>query len=213
MWYIDAFSFIWMNWLAGLLVDENLWYTIDEWVDIEGDDIFEIYTVRRVNMSPIKKPRFCFCSRITTRLMRQDAFLLVGGLLRVTLVVDWRILPQNFVPVVGTYEGLLQLCKCRWGGDCTCRWWGHLTSICCHQTFSVTGGGDPKAKCKMPFAPFTPLPPPPCPWWGHLTTMCFHQTFSVTGGGDSRTESKMKGEKGVGGANEPPGETFPTWYF
>ena len=47
-------------------------------------------------------------------------------LVRVTLVVDWRVLPQNFGPVVGTYEELLQLCT--FGGDCTCRWRRHLTT-------------------------------------------------------------------------------------
>ena len=31
-------------------------------------------------------------------------------LIRVTLVVDWWVLPQNFGPMVGTYEGLLWLC-------------------------------------------------------------------------------------------------------
>ena len=56
-------------------------------------------------------------------------------LVRVTLVVDWRFLHQNVGPMVGTYKGLLLLCECRWGGDCTCRWWGHLTSICYYQTF------------------------------------------------------------------------------
>ena len=42
---------------------------------------------------------------------------------RVTLVVDLWFLPQNFGPVVGTYESLLLLCECRWGWDRTCRWW------------------------------------------------------------------------------------------
>ena len=56
-------------------------------------------------------------------------------LVRVTLVVDWLFLPQNFGPVVGTYEGLLQLSECTWGGGSICRWWGHLTSIWCHRTF------------------------------------------------------------------------------
>ena len=56
-------------------------------------------------------------------------------LVRVTLVVDWRFLPQNFGHVVGTYEGLLQLCECRLGGGSFCRWWGHLNTLWCHQTF------------------------------------------------------------------------------
>ena len=37
-------------------------------------------------------------------------------LVRVTLVVDWLFLPQNFGPMVGTYEGLLRLCECTLGG-------------------------------------------------------------------------------------------------
>ena len=59
-------------------------------------------------------------------------FLLYWWLVRITLVVDLRFLPQNFGPMVGIYEGLLLLCECRWGGDHICRWWGHLTTICCH---------------------------------------------------------------------------------
>ena len=34
------------------------------------------------------------------------AFLDFWWLVRVTLVVDWLFLPQNFGQVVGTYEGL-----------------------------------------------------------------------------------------------------------
>ena len=48
----------------------------------------------------------------------------LSNLIRVTLVVDWLFLPQNFGPVVGTREGLLPLCECTWDGDCICRWWG-----------------------------------------------------------------------------------------
>ena len=56
-------------------------------------------------------------------------------LVRVTLVVDWLFLPQNFGPVVGTYEGLLQLCECIWDGGSICRWWGHLTTIGGNRSF------------------------------------------------------------------------------
>ena len=63
---------------------------------------------------------------------------------RVTLVVDWLFLPQNFGPVVGTYEGLLQLCECIWDGGSICRWWGHLTTIGGNRSFFATGGWDPK---------------------------------------------------------------------
>ena len=92
-------------------------------------------------------------------------------LVRVTLVVDLWFLPQNFGHVVGTYEGLLVLCECRWGVDHTCRWWGHLTTICCHQTF-LTRILNPSIGC-MPLASrgsrgqgFTPSHPKgarPCP--------------------------------------------------
>ena len=34
-------------------------------------------------------------------------------LVRVTLVIDLWFLPQNFGPMVGTYEDLLLLCECR----------------------------------------------------------------------------------------------------
>ena len=52
-------------------------------------------------------------------------------LVRVTLVVDWLFLPQNFGPVVGTYEDLLQLCDTQ-----------PLYDVI--ELFSITGGGDPK---------------------------------------------------------------------
>ena len=65
-------------------------------------------------------------------------------LVRVTLVVDWWILPQNFGPVVGTYEGLLWLCEWTLGGDFTSRWWGHISRICDNWSFSATGGGGSK---------------------------------------------------------------------
>ena len=65
-------------------------------------------------------------------------------LVRVTLVVDWLFLPQNFGPVVGTYEGLLWLCECTLGGGSIFRWWGHLTTICTNRTFFAAGGGDSK---------------------------------------------------------------------
>ena len=51
-------------------------------------------------------------------------------LVRVTLVVDWLFLPQNFGPMVGTYEGLLRLCECTLGGGSIFRWWEHLTTTC-----------------------------------------------------------------------------------
>ena len=57
-------------------------------------------------------------------------------LVRVTLVVDWLFLPQNFGPVVGTYKGLLRICECTLGGGSIFRWWGHLTTIGGNQTFS-----------------------------------------------------------------------------
>ena len=55
-------------------------------------------------------------------------------LVRVTLVIDWRSLPQNFGPMVGTYKGLLLVFEYRWNGNCTCRWWGHMNSTCHNQT-------------------------------------------------------------------------------
>ena len=81
-------------------------------------------------------------------------------LVRVTLVVDWLFLPQNFGPVVGTYEGLLPLCECSGvvivlaggGGTsrlygitelvwtfCTDRWWGmknYFKVVSCPCTLS-----------------------------------------------------------------------------
>ena len=59
---------------------------------------------------------------------------MIGGI-RVTLVVDLQFSPQNFGPMVGTYEGLCCSVNADGGGDRTCRWWGHITTICCHQSF------------------------------------------------------------------------------
>ena len=64
--------------------------------------------------------------------VRPAGFIFGGSL--VTLVVDWQFLRQNFGQVVGTYEGLLLLCECRCGGDCTFRWWGHLNITCHNRT-------------------------------------------------------------------------------
>ena len=66
---------------------------------------------------------------------RSFSGLIYWWLVRVTLVVDWLFLPQNFGPVVGTYQGLLQLCECTSGGGCFCRWWGHLNTLWCYWTF------------------------------------------------------------------------------
>ena len=60
---------------------------------------------------------------------RQEVRASNWWLVRVTLVVDWLFLPQNFGPVVGTYEGLLRLCECTLGSGSIFRWWGHLTTI------------------------------------------------------------------------------------
>ena len=65
-------------------------------------------------------------------------------LIRVTLVVDWLFLPQNFGPVVGTYEGLLPFCECTWCGESIFRWWGHLYTICLNRTFCAHRWWDPK---------------------------------------------------------------------
>ena len=52
-------------------------------------------------------------------------------LVRVTFVVGLVFLPQNFGPMVGTYDWLLLFCECRWGGESMWRWWGHLHTTCC----------------------------------------------------------------------------------
>ena len=56
-------------------------------------------------------------------------------LVRVTLVVGLVFLPQNFGPMVGSYEWLLQFCECTWGAVSIFRWLRHLTTICCNWTF------------------------------------------------------------------------------
>ena len=81
-------------------------------------------------------------------------------LVRVTLVVDWLFLPQNFGPMVGTYEGLLWLCEWTLDGDCTSRWWGHISTICHHQSFFpqlVVGTLKPSITfVLLPLLPLTP---------------------------------------------------------
>ena len=86
-----------------------------------------------------------FCSQVllsseTSWLITRKPWLLhtefiYWWLVRVTLVVDWRFLPQNFGQVVGTYEGFLPFCECTWGGGSIFRWWGHLNTFCLNQTF------------------------------------------------------------------------------
>ena len=99
-------------------------------------------------------------------------------LVRVTLVVDWLFLPQNFGPVVGTYEGLLRLCECKWGGDSTCRWWGHLNTTCYNRTclnflhWEVVGNEKLET-----LAPLRPSLAPLCP--RHL---CCHLSFYIQKG-------------------------------
>ena len=70
----------------------------------------------------------------------QEDFLVTAydnwWLVRVILAVDLLFLPRNFGLMVGTYEGLLLFCECTLGDSSICMWWGHLTTTCCHQTFS-----------------------------------------------------------------------------
>ena len=107
---------------------------------------------------------------------------------RVTLVVDWLFLSQHFGPVVGTYEGLLRLCECKWGGDSTCRWWGHLKTTCHNQTclnfmhWEVVRNKKTSLKRLAPFCALVPSCPlmceykwgEDCTWrcWGHLNWTC-----------------------------------------
>ena len=78
----------------------------------------------------------CPAFRMAFSLPRNQSETVHWWLVRVTLVVDWLFLPQNFGQVVGTYEGLLRLCECTLGGGSIFRWWGHLTTICTNRTFS-----------------------------------------------------------------------------
>ena len=83
-------------------------------------------------MHEIRKLHICIF-----RILQDEGcfFTACWWLVRVTLVVDWLFLPQNFGPVVGTYEGLLQLCECTLGGGSIFRWWGHLTTISGNRSF------------------------------------------------------------------------------
>ena len=122
------------------------------------------------------------CKRLYLHLRRYYWWLV-----RVTLVVDWLFLPQNFGPVVGTYEGLLRLCEWTLGGDCTSRWWGHISNYMSSSKFFpplVVGALKPSITLvSLPSLPLAPLPlplltslpslplTPSCPlppqrWWG-----------------------------------------------
>ena len=86
-------------------------------------------------------------------------------LVRFTLVVGLVFLPQNFWPMVGTYECHLLFCEHRWGGESTCRWWGHLNTTLCNQSClnflwsSMMGTQKPSLHCPhFPHA-LTPLVP------------------------------------------------------
>ena len=99
------------------------------------EDLFVNYTVTPVYSTSTKRPAFKAYVK-GTFIFRFRGHLSFWWLVRVTLVIDFLFLTQNFGPVAGTYEGLLQLCKCTLGGDCTSWWWGHLSTICGHQSFS-----------------------------------------------------------------------------
>ena len=100
---------------------------------------FSCRSVRNWVCSSFSLSIFILKQRISTRNMTKISVTkekLHWWLVRVTLVVDWLFLPQNFGPVVGTYEGLLRLSECTWGSVSIFRWWGHLTTICTNRTFS-----------------------------------------------------------------------------
>ena len=90
-------------------------------------------------------------------------------LVRVTLVVDWRFLPQNVGPAVGTYKGLLWLCEWTLGGTPT------LLPVCFphSQLASLTPSLLPSLPACSPCSQLAPLTPsllpsplPPQRWWG-----------------------------------------------
>ena len=116
-------------------------------------------------------------------------------LVRVTLVVDWLFLPQNFGLVVGTYEGLLRLCECIWDGGSICRWWGHLTTIGANRNFFAACSGTLKPSIEyalLPLLPFTPLHSPFAPLCPSLLPLppllsfTPFTPFSHRGGGDPK---------------------------
>ena len=60
-------------------------------------------------------------------------------------MVDWLFLPQNFGPMVGTYEGLLQLCECTLGDLVLFSGGGDTSPLyVLIKLFLAAGGGDPK---------------------------------------------------------------------
>ena len=67
----------------------------------------------------------------------------ISGSCRVTLVVAFGFLPQNF----GTKNGTLLFYECRLSVGDTQRWWGHLNPSCCNQirlNILHSNGGDTK---------------------------------------------------------------------
>ena len=51
----------------------------------------------------------------------------IGGSLRVTFLVGFSLLLQNFGKVAGIYECNLPFCECGWSGWDIHRWWNTLT--------------------------------------------------------------------------------------
>ena len=84
-------------------------------------------------------------------------FFFFGGSLE--SLVDWLFLPQNFGPVVGTYEGLLRLCEWDIGWGLYFQVVGTQALYVIIEVFSATGGGGLKTQYNIHLAPLTPSCP------------------------------------------------------
>ena len=92
------------------------------------------------------KERFSRITSATFRAPGWQAFSLLEVLLEnkknILRITSCKLNPLAHL-VMGTYEAVLVMCECSWGGDSNCRWWGHLKTTC-HV----------------------------CTWWGNLNSTC-----------------------------------------
>ena len=78
---------------------------------------------------------------------------------RVTLVVAFSFLSQNFGRWQRPMNAILSLYDCSLSGGDTQRWWGHSNTTDCNQKiepFALTGGRDTKISCSCPCAHLHP---------------------------------------------------------
>ena len=87
----------------------------------------------------------------------------IGGSCRVTLVVAFGLLPQNFGWWQGPPNGTLSFYECRLSGEDTQRWWEHSSPSYCNQihlNFLHSQRVDTKTLLSCPLTPTGGQEPP-----------------------------------------------------